>query len=91
MQNKHKQRIMVVKPKNLTKEEKSARKTVVISIANDIFSLQEGGRKMSYGVIGREMKVHKNIYPWLTDDMMYYQISLIKQQQQKGVVIIQKK
>jgi hypothetical protein len=52
----------------LLKEDKDARKFIFRNVA--LFSLAQGPRSHYYGVIGRERRKAKNIYPWTTDGML---------------------
>jgi hypothetical protein len=71
----------------LSKEDKDARKVIAKNIANDLFSLVQGPRSQYYGVIGKERRKARNIYPWLTDGMLDHQLKKLKQSQKKGVAI----
>ena len=60
----------------LSDEDKTDRKLVVQSIANDLFSLKEGvDGTLYYGVFGKEKRKMMNLYPWLTNGVLNYQIS----------------
>ena len=75
----------------LSDEDKTARKLVVQSIANDLFSLKEGlDRTFYYGVLGKEKRKMMNLYPWLTDGAIRYQVSKLELQK-KNKVELQKK
>ena len=47
----------------------------------------QGTMKQCYGVIGLEPRRTKNIYPWITDGMLYHQMKKLKKSQKKGVAI----
>jgi hypothetical protein len=68
----------------LSKEDKDARKFIVRNVANDLFSLVQGPRSQYYGVLSRERRKARNIYPWLTDGMLNHQIMKLKEIQKQG-------
>ena len=75
----------------LSAEDKTARKLVVQSIANDLFSLRDGvDRSVYYGVFGEEKRKMMNLYPWLTNGVLHYQISKLELQK-KNKLELQKK
>ena len=72
----------------LSREDRVARQGVVVSIANELFSLKEGvERKGYYGVIVKEKKKMMNLYPWLTDGMLRYQMGKLAAKKREGVII----
>jgi hypothetical protein len=71
----------------LSKEDKDARKPIVMNAANDMFSLMQGSRKQRYGVIRLEWRKAKNIYPWITNGMLDHQLKKLKNNQKKGGAI----
>jgi hypothetical protein len=71
--------------KQLSKEDKDARKFIVRNVADDLFSLVQGPRSQYYGVLGHERRKARNIYPWLTDGMLDHQLKKLKKIQKRGV------
>jgi hypothetical protein len=60
----------------LSKEDKDASKFIV-----------QGSRSQYYGVLSREPRKARNIYPWLTDEMLNHQIMKLKKIQKQGVAV----
>jgi hypothetical protein len=56
-------------------------------VANELFSLMQGPRKQCYRVIGLARHRTKNIYLWITDDMLDHQLVKLKHNQRNQVAI----
>ena len=77
------------KPPPLSRENKIARKQVILNVAREVFSLRGGSdRGARYGVIGKELKSAQNLYPWLTKGMVQNQVENLMKEQTKGCIVV---